>query len=142
MRAVFNIFIPLGPILFSKRLFYCCIETIFPGFLTQSLFQEFRNIRCHPELFQFDEKCRPISVAGCPPDGFSATGQLWGNPLYRWDYHEETGLSIRWGQFLKPALYRIIIVSPCVDHTIMRIKIGQIITGFPGIKSFPEPLSF
>lgn len=46
---------------------------------------------CHPELFQFDEECQPISVAGCPPDGFSATGQLWGNPLYRWDYHEETG---------------------------------------------------
>ena len=48
---------------------------------------------CHPELFQFDEKCRPISVAGCPPDGFSATGQLWGNPLYRWDYHEATGFA-------------------------------------------------
>lgn len=48
---------------------------------------------CHPELFQFDEECRPISVAGCPPDGFSATGQLWGNPLYRWDYHEETGFA-------------------------------------------------
>lgn len=45
----------------------------------------------HPELFQFDEECRPIAVAGCPPDGFSATGQLWGNPLYRWDYHKKTG---------------------------------------------------
>lgn len=47
----------------------------------------------HPELFQFDENCQPITVAGCPPDGFSATGQLWGNPLYRWDYHEETGFA-------------------------------------------------
>lgn len=45
----------------------------------------------HPELFQFDENCQPIAVAGCPPDGFSATGQLWGNPLYRWDYHRSTG---------------------------------------------------
>lgn len=45
----------------------------------------------HPELFQFDEDCKPVAVAGCPPDGFSATGQLWGNPLYRWDYHKETG---------------------------------------------------
>lgn len=47
----------------------------------------------HPELFQFDEECRPVAVAGCPPDGFSATGQLWGNPLYRWDYHEKTGFA-------------------------------------------------
>lgn len=44
----------------------------------------------HPELFQFDEKRQPIEVAGCPPDAFSATGQLWGNPLYRWDYHKKT----------------------------------------------------
>lgn len=40
-----------------------------------------------PELFQFDEKGEPKAVAGCPPDGFSATGQLWGNPLYDWDAH-------------------------------------------------------
>lgn len=43
------------------------------------------------ELFQLDEENVPTAVAGCPPDGFSATGQLWGNPLYRWDYHRETG---------------------------------------------------
>ena len=45
----------------------------------------------HPELFQLDEENVPTAVAGCPPDGFSATGQLWGNPLYRWDYHRNTG---------------------------------------------------
>ena len=45
----------------------------------------------HPELFQLDENNIPTAVAGCPPDGFSATGQLWGNPLYRWDYHKQTG---------------------------------------------------
>ena len=44
-----------------------------------------------PELFQFDEECTPTAVAGCPPDAFSATGQLWGNPLYDWEYHEKTG---------------------------------------------------
>ncbi|SFB85667.1 4-alpha-glucanotransferase [Butyrivibrio sp. YAB3001] len=44
-----------------------------------------------PELFQLDENNVPIDVAGCPPDAFSATGQLWGNPLYRWDYHKKTG---------------------------------------------------
>lgn len=45
----------------------------------------------HPELFQFDKENLPSAVAGCPPDYFSATGQLWGNPLYRWDYHRKTG---------------------------------------------------
>lgn len=45
----------------------------------------------NPELFQLDETCTPVGVAGCPPDAFSSTGQLWGNPLYRWDYHRETG---------------------------------------------------
>ena len=44
----------------------------------------------HPELFQFDADNMPVAVAGCPPDGFSATGQLWGNPLYDWEYHKET----------------------------------------------------
>lgn len=44
----------------------------------------------NPELFQLDENRRPTGVAGCPPDAFSATGQLWGNPLYKWDYHKET----------------------------------------------------
>ena len=45
----------------------------------------------NPQLFQFDEDCKPIAVAGCPPDGFSATGQLWGNPLYDWPAHKKTG---------------------------------------------------
>ena len=44
-----------------------------------------------PKLFQFDKDRRPVTVAGCPPDGFSATGQLWGNPLYDWEYHKKTG---------------------------------------------------
>ena len=45
----------------------------------------------NPDLFQFDEEATPAAVAGCPPDAFSATGQLWGNPLYNWEYHKKTG---------------------------------------------------
>ena len=41
--------------------------------------------------FQLDGDNVPTAVAGCPPDGFSAVGQLWGNPLYRWEYHRQTG---------------------------------------------------
>lgn len=43
-----------------------------------------------PELFCLDAERVPIEVAGCPPDAFSPTGQLWGNPLYQWDYHKKT----------------------------------------------------
>ncbi len=45
----------------------------------------------NPQMFQLDEKAVPKAVAGCPPDAFSATGQLWGNPLYDWENHKKTG---------------------------------------------------
>ena len=44
-----------------------------------------------PELFQLDEDLYPVVVAGCPPDAFTADGQLWGNPIYRWQQHAATG---------------------------------------------------
>lgn len=47
----------------------------------------------NPELFQLDDAGLPSAVAGCPPDAFSPTGQLWGNPLYDWAYHERTGFA-------------------------------------------------
>lgn len=47
----------------------------------------------HPELFYLDRKGKPTAVAGVPPDYFSPTGQLWGNPLYRWNIHKKTGYS-------------------------------------------------
>ncbi|MBQ5988390.1 MAG: 4-alpha-glucanotransferase [Oscillospiraceae bacterium] len=46
-----------------------------------------------PELFELDEDKKPVAVAGCPPDCFALTGQLWGNPLYDWDYHKKTDFS-------------------------------------------------
>jgi 4-alpha-glucanotransferase len=49
------------------------------------------DVWTHPELFLLDESRRPRAVAGVPPDYFSATGQLWGNPLYDWPRHKETG---------------------------------------------------
>ncbi len=44
-----------------------------------------------PELFQLDEERNPLFVAGVPADQFSATGQLWGNPLYAWEEHKKQG---------------------------------------------------
>ena len=45
----------------------------------------------NPEIFWLDENLVPVKVAGVPPDGFSATGQLWGNPVYRWDILKQRG---------------------------------------------------
>ncbi len=45
----------------------------------------------NPQLFQLDQNNLPTAVAGCPPDGFSADGQLWGNPLYDWKRHKADG---------------------------------------------------
>ena len=45
----------------------------------------------NPEMLQFDEDYDPKAVAGCPPDAFSATGQLWGNPLYDWKALKKDG---------------------------------------------------
>ena len=46
-----------------------------------------------PEQFQLDKDYTPKAVAGCPPDAFSDDGQLWGNPLYDWDYMQKDGFS-------------------------------------------------
>ena len=51
------------------------------------------DVWANPELFQLDENNTPTAIAGCPPDAFAADGQVWGNPLYRWDYHEKTDYS-------------------------------------------------
>jgi len=52
------------------------------------------DVWANPGLFDLDEHGHPRTVAGVPPDYFSATGQLWGNPLYRWDAMEQAGY--RW----------------------------------------------
>ena len=52
------------------------------------------EVWCSPELFQLEGDLTPTAVAGCPPDAFSEDGQLWGNPLYRWDVMAKDGY--RW----------------------------------------------
>jgi 4-alpha-glucanotransferase len=67
----------------------------------------------NPELFYLDEECLPTVVAGVPPDYFSATGQLWGNPLYRWDIHKETGYAW-WVERFRAVLKTVDIIR--LDH--------------------------
>ena len=52
------------------------------------------DVWAHPELFLLDERGRPRFVAGAPPDEFSSQGQRWGNPIYNWEAHRQTGY--RW----------------------------------------------
>lgn len=49
------------------------------------------DVWTNPKQFALKGDLTPIEVAGCPPDAFSADGQLWGNPVYDWDYHKKTG---------------------------------------------------
>lgn len=51
------------------------------------------DVWTHPDLFELDENLAAIRVAGVPPDYFSATGQRWGNPLYRWDVMRANGFA-------------------------------------------------
>ena len=51
------------------------------------------DVWLNPELFELDEDCKPIRIAGVPPDYFQKDGQRWGNPLYDWKKHAESGYS-------------------------------------------------
>ena len=72
------------------------------------------DVWAHPELFAIDpETSRPTLVAGVPPDMFSETGQLWGNPLYRWDVHATDGFA--WWLDRLAAVFRQVDVLR-IDH--------------------------
>lgn len=65
---------------------YCQERSIhFMGDVPIYVAHDSADVWAHPELFQLDEQGAPRVVSGVPPDYFSATGQLWGNPIYRWD---------------------------------------------------------
>jgi 4-alpha-glucanotransferase len=67
----------------------------------------------HPDLFYLDETGKPTVVAGVPPDYFSPTGQLWGNPLYRWDVHKANGYRW-WLERIRATLKLVDIIR--IDH--------------------------
>jgi 4-alpha-glucanotransferase len=67
----------------------------------------------HRDLFRLDDKGMPSVVAGVPPDYFSPTGQLWGNPLYRWDVMRDDGYAW-WIERFKAALSLVDLVR--LDH--------------------------
>ena len=71
------------------------------------------DVWSHPDLFKLDEEGNPLVVAGVPPDYFSATGQLWGNPHYRWDVLAECGYDW-WIERMQATLRTVDIVR--VDH--------------------------
>jgi 4-alpha-glucanotransferase len=71
------------------------------------------DVWSNPELFYLNEEGLPTVVAGVPPDYFSPTGQLWGNPLYNWNVHKETGYAW-WTNRLKNVLKIVDIVR--LDH--------------------------
>lgn len=71
------------------------------------------DVWANKDLFQLDSKGYPLVVAGVPPDYFSTTGQLWGNPLYDWDAHEKTGYQW-WIARVKSQLSLVDIIR--IDH--------------------------
>lgn len=71
------------------------------------------DVWVHKNLFYLDEKGLPEVVAGVPPDYFSETGQLWGNPLYNWDVHKDNGYQW-WLQRMQSVLNQVDIVR--LDH--------------------------
>jgi len=71
------------------------------------------DVWSHPDLFFLDNNLKPIAVAGVPPDYFSPTGQLWGNPLYRWNVHKST--NYKWWQERLSATLRLVDILR-IDH--------------------------
>jgi 4-alpha-glucanotransferase len=71
------------------------------------------DVWVHQDLFFIDETGMPTVVAGVPPDYFSPTGQLWGNPLYRWDIHAQDGYTW-WLERIKATLAMVDIIR--IDH--------------------------
>ena len=79
------------------------------------------DVWAHRDMFWLDEKGNPLKVSGVPPDYFSATGQLWGNPVYRWDQMKATGY--RWW------IDRVRALSTCLTWCVWTTSAGLRPTG-------------
>lgn len=98
----------------------------------------------YPELFKFDEKHNPTIVAGCPPDYFNADGQLWGNPIYDWEYMKKTNYSW-WDKRIKNNLelfdilridhFRGIAAYYTIPYGSVNARVGEWVKG-PGMDLF------
>jgi len=77
----------------------------------------------HPEILLIDKDGRPSHVSGVPPDYFSADGQLWGNPLYDWKFHESNGYQW-WIERMQHAANQADLVR--VDHFRMQAALGSL----------------
>ncbi len=71
------------------------------------------DVWSNPQLFHLDKSGKPTFVAGVPPDYFAPTGQLWGNPLYRWEIHARDGYAW-WVERIKVTLALVDIIR--IDH--------------------------
>lgn len=98
-----------------KRLFDYChengIEII--GDMPIYAAHDSADVWANPEVFMLDEDKNPIDVAGCPPDYFSEDGQLWGNPIYNWQYLRDSGYKW-WWQRIKKQYERFDVLR--IDH--------------------------
>ncbi len=102
------------------------------------------DVWANPQIFCLDEQKRPTIIAGCPPDDFSPKGQLWGNPIYNWDYLRETDFDwwikrIKWCLSIHDVVridhFRGFDSYYAIDYNSEDATKGQWLDG-PGIKFF------
>ncbi len=86
------------------------------------------DVWAHQDLFFLDRHGKPTVVAGVPPDYFSATGQLWGNPLYRWEVMAADGYKW-WVRRVQSTLELVDVVR--IDHFIGFVRYWEIPAGSP-----------
>ncbi|MCE5186061.1 MAG: 4-alpha-glucanotransferase, partial [Planctomycetaceae bacterium] len=90
------------------------------------------DVWAHPDLFLLGEDKTPTAGAGVPPDFFSKTGQLWGNPIYNWQHHKETNYDW-WIRRIRQNLVLCDLLR--IDHFRGLVKYWQVPAGSPDATS-------